>query len=109
VAAREEQLEPLVWNRLIVHGVLHGLPDLQQPGLLRERAVTTDAVDRPVARRRDEPGAWIVRRPVPRPALGCGGERVLRRFLGELEVAEEADQSREDTPPLVAKDLVEDR
>jgi hypothetical protein len=109
VAAREEQLEPLVGNRLIVHGVLHCLPDLQQPGLLPESAVAPDAVDRPVARRRDEPGARVVRRPVARPALGGCGERVLRGFLGELEVAEEADQSREDAPPLVAEDLVEDR
>jgi hypothetical protein len=41
--------------------------------------------------------------------LGGGGERVLGGLLGELEVAEEADQCREDASPLVAEDLVENR
>jgi hypothetical protein len=109
VAAGEDELEALVGYRLVVHGVLHGLRHLEQPRLRRERAVAPDAVDRPVARGRDEPGARVVGRPVPRPALGGGRERLLRGFLGELEVAEEADQRREDAPPLVAKDPVEDR
>jgi len=43
-----------------------------------------------------------------RPPLGCRRKRLLDGFLGELEVAEEADQSREDAPPLVAEDPVED-
>jgi hypothetical protein len=33
----------------------------------------------------------------------------LSGFLGEFEVAEEADQAREDAAPLVAEDLLEDR
>jgi hypothetical protein len=32
----------------------------------------------------------------------------LSSFLGEIEVAEEADQGGEDAAPLVAEDLVED-
>jgi hypothetical protein len=44
-----------------------------------------------------------------RPPLGRDRERVLRGFLGEVEVAEEADQGREDAAPLVAEDLLEDR
>jgi hypothetical protein len=48
-------------------------------------------------------------RPVARPPLGGRRERVLRGLLGELEVAEEADQGREDARPLVAEDLLEDR
>jgi hypothetical protein len=31
----------------------------------------------------------------------------LRRFLGELEVAEEADQLSEDPTPVLAEDLLE--
>jgi hypothetical protein len=31
----------------------------------------------------------------------------LRGFLGEIEVAEEADQRRKDTAPLLAEDLLE--
>jgi hypothetical protein len=34
---------------------------------------------------------------------------LLRGFLGEIEVAEEADQRCENTSPLVAEDPVEDR
>jgi hypothetical protein len=33
----------------------------------------------------------------------------LRGFLGEVEVAEEADQRGEDTAPMVAESLLEDR
>jgi hypothetical protein len=43
------------------------------------------------------------------PALGCDRERVLRGLLGEVEVAEEADQGGEDAAPLLAEDQVEDR
>ena len=46
---------------------------------------------------------------VARPALGRDRERLLRGFLGEVEVAEEADQGGEDASPLVAEDLLEDR
>jgi len=33
----------------------------------------------------------------------------LRGFLGEIEVAEETDETRDDAAPFVAKDLLEDR
>ena len=46
---------------------------------------------------------------VARPALRRDRERLLRGFLGEVEVAEEADQGGEDASPLVAEDLLEDR
>ena len=47
-------------------------------------------------------------RAVARPALGRDRERLLGGFLGEVEVAEEADQAGEDAAPLVAEDLLED-
>ncbi len=43
-----------------------------------------------------------------RPALGCDRKRLLRGFLGEIEVAEEADQRSEDAAPMVAERLLED-
>ncbi len=46
---------------------------------------------------------------VARPALRGDREGLLRGFLGEVEVAEEADQGSEDTAPLVAEGLLEDR
>ena len=51
----------------------------------------------------------MVGRPLSGPALGGDGERLLRGFLGEVEVAEEADRRSEDASPLVAEDLLEDR
>jgi len=50
----------------------------------------------------------VGRRPVERPAFGCDRECLLGSFLGEVEVAEEADQGGENAAPLVAEDLLED-
>jgi hypothetical protein len=46
--------------------------------------------------------------PVARPALGGDREGLLRGLLGEIEVAEEADQGGEDATPLLAEGLLED-
>ena len=44
-----------------------------------------------------------------RPSLRRERERFLRGFLGEIEVAEEADQCSEDIPPLFAEGALENR
>jgi hypothetical protein len=46
--------------------------------------------------------------PVARPALGGDREGLLRGLLGEIEVAEEADQGGEDATPLLAEGPLED-
>ena len=46
---------------------------------------------------------------VARPSVGGDGERLLRGFLGEVEVAEEADQGGQDAAPFLAEDLLERR
>jgi len=107
VAAGEEELEPLVGDGRVVHVVLHELGRVEQGGLRGERAIAADAVDGAVARRRDEPGAQVGGRPLAWPALGGDRERLLGGFLGEVEVAEEADQRREHAAPLVAEDPFE--
>jgi hypothetical protein len=109
VAAREDELEPLVRNRRLVQLVLRGLGYLEQARLRDQRALATDSVDRAVLRRRDEPGSRVRRRAVARPPLSRGRERLLGGFLGEVEVTEEADQGCDDAAPFVAKGLVEDR
>ena len=43
------------------------------------------------------------------PPLGGDGERLLGGFLGEIEVAEEADQGGEDASPLLAEDALDQR
>ena len=109
VTAREDELEPFIGERGRVHRVLHRLRHLEQAGLRDQRAVAADAVDGSVARGRDQPRAGVGRDPVPWPALRGDRERLLRGFLGEVEVAEEADQGSEDASPLIAEDLFEDR
>src|SRR5206468_6064440 len=79
----------------------------EQARLRGERAVAADAVDGAISGRCDQPPARIGRRPLTRPALGRDREGLLGGFLGEIEVAEEADQARQDAAPLVAEDLVE--
>jgi hypothetical protein len=66
-----------------------------------------DAVDRPVPGRGDQPGTGVGGLALARPALGGDRKGLRRGLLGEVEVAEEADQRREDTPPLVAEDVLE--
>jgi hypothetical protein len=73
-------------------------------GLGGEYAVAAEPVDRLVARGRDQPGPGIGGYAVPRPALSGDDEGFLADFLGEIEIAEEADQRRQDTPPFVAED-----
>ena len=107
VTAGEDELQSLVGDLRLVQLILLGLRHLEQAGLRRQRSIAPDAVDRPVAGRGQQPGARVVRRPVAGPALGGDRERLLGGLLGELEVAEEADQVGEDAAPLVAEDLLE--
>ena len=109
MAAREDELEPFVRDRHLIHLVLRRLRHLEQADLRRERAVAADPVDRPIARGRDQPGARVAGRPLAGPALGGDRERLLGGLLGEVEVAEEADQGGEDASPFVAECLLENR
>jgi hypothetical protein len=43
------------------------------------------------------------------PSVGGHRERLLRGFLGEVKVAEEADQGGQDAAPFLAEDLFERR
>jgi len=52
-------------------------------------------IDRLEPAGRHEPGPRIRRNAVNRPPLDRGCERFLNRLLGEIEVAEETDQSGE--------------
>src|SRR5207247_8241309 len=95
--------------RRLFHLVVGRLWQLEQLRLLEEGPLAADAVDRPVPRGRRQPGAGIGGGAFPWPTLGRNRERLLGGFLGEVEVAEEADQRREDAAPLLAEDLLEQR
>jgi hypothetical protein len=84
----------LRWRRIHAHHrpVLLGLVALQQlQGRLRARVTrcfATQPVDRAVARGGDDPARRRRRDAALRPALQCGGERVLHGFLGQGNIPE---------------------
>src|SRR3954451_19647983 len=109
MAAGEDELEALVRESRCL-GHLSGLRFQLAPKQLRlrlERALPPYAVDRAVARGRDQPSARLRRHAVARPALRRDRERLLCGFLGEVEVAEEADQRGQHTAPLLTEGLLE--
>ena len=86
---------------MVLRFVLRSLECLQRRQLLDlfgEARAASQAIDRLVPRRLNEPGARIVRQPRRRPLLESRRERLVNHLLGEVEVAEEADQCREDAP-----------
>ncbi len=112
VTAGEDQLQALVGKRALLHRflcgrVVDGLGYLEQARLGQQRAVAADAVDRTPASRRHEPAGGIRGRALDRPAFRGGRKCLLRGLLGEVEVAEEADERSEDAPPQLAEGLLE--
>jgi hypothetical protein len=108
VTAGEDELEALVGEGRLVHAVLRHERRVQQAGLRGQRPIAADAVDRAVARGGDQPARRVPRDAVARPALRRDRERLLRGLLGEVEVAEEADEGRENAAPRLAEGLLED-
>src|SRR5215207_1067575 len=106
MAAGEDEAQPFVGDRAHVVLLLGSklLQAGEQLGLSREGALAADAVDRAIPRGGNDPRGRVARRPVARPALECGRERVLHRVLGELEVAEDADQNRDGASPFLAEE-----
>jgi hypothetical protein len=49
----------------------------------------------------------VLGRPLAGPPLGRDRKRLLRGFLGTVDVAEEADQGREYPAPLALEDLLD--
>jgi hypothetical protein len=75
-------------------------------GLFRlQRSSPAQTVDRAVPSGGDDPGAGIRRDAVLGPSLGGDGERLLDGVLGEVEVAERADQDRDGAPELLPERL----
>jgi hypothetical protein len=51
----------------------------------------------------------VLRHPVTGPPLGRDRKGLLRGFLGEIDVTEEADQGRQDAAPLAPEDLLDQK
>ncbi len=111
MAAREDEPQAIVLDVLVEHGreVLGlGRQLLGQLVVERTRAPAhADAVDGLEAARRHEPGARVRGHAVARPLLDRGAKRLVQRFLGEVEIAEQADQRREHAPRFLAIDGVD--
>jgi hypothetical protein len=107
MAASEHKLESLICKGCVVHGVFGSGRCLEEAKLFGVSALATDAVDRPPPARCDEPRAWAAWRALAWPSLGGRGECLLRGFLGEVEIAEEADERSEDAAPFVTEDPLE--
>src|SRR5690606_15718488 len=62
-------------------------------------------VDRPVAGGRDDPTRWARWQALRGPPPDGLGERLLDRVLGDIDVAEDADQYRDRTAVLRPEDV----
>ena len=104
MAACEDQAQTLV-GEVVVHGL--GVVAGEELGLPLQRPLAPNPVDRSVPGRRDEPAGRVRRHALARPALERPLDGVPERVLGEVDVAEDADQGGEDTSVLLAEELRE--
>ena len=79
----------------------------EQPRLVLQRPLASDAVDGAVAPGGHQPRHRVLGRPLAGPPLGRDRKRLLGGLLGEIDVTEEADQGREDPAPLALEDLLD--
>ena len=110
MAAGEDQPQLVVVYALLI--ARHAVPrfGVELLGDLRQRCIEPSAppqaVDRLEAARRHEPRPGVRGHTVLRPTLDRRGEGVMQRLLGEVKVAEQADQGGENATRLGAVDGV---
>src|SRR5882757_5096564 len=113
MAAGKDQLQALVPDRAVVEvDLVHGRGQpivAEQSPLALERPLAAHTVDGVVSPRWHQPGHRVPRHPVPGPPLGRDGERLLGGFLREIDVAEKADQGRQDAAPLAPENLLDQK
>src|SRR3954447_13493171 len=96
MAAGEDQPQAVVVHWTLRLGRL--IAGMQQRRLrlaVVARGLPSQAVDRAVARRGDDPARRAGRQPALGPASDGLGEGVLHRVLGDVEVAEDAGENRD--------------
>ena len=119
MTAREDKAKPVVGEAAVApeaHVIL--LPSSVDEGgldlgeLQRLASGPTDPVKRPVARRRGDPCPGVARDAIPRPGLERGHERVGKRLLGQVEVAQDADERGQNAAGFITEgplDVLADR
>src|SRR5919201_2574572 len=107
MTAGEDQPQPLVGD--LVH-LVHAerLQGREHLDLLPAAAVASEAVDRPVTRGRDDPGAGVGRDALGRPTLQRDREGVLDGLLRDVEAAGDPDE-RGDRASRLASERAIDR
>jgi hypothetical protein len=124
MAAREDQAQPVVHER---HGIvcLTGIERRERRvpgecrtsgtrlapqllGLLDEAAPPADPVDRAIASGGRDPRSGIARHALLRPRFECPDERLLDGLLGEIEVAEDANERRDRPPGFLPEQAVDE-
>jgi len=111
VAAGEDQAQHVVAEGIFLLLRRYDLPrdlglGLEVPALRPEQDLPAQAIDRLVASDIDQPGARARRHACGRPLLEGRRERLLQGVLGELEIADKADQRREDATRLVPEHML---
>jgi hypothetical protein len=112
MAAGEDQPQAVVSDqwRVLWQGILLGgrwLERLELLLLLGAAALAPEPVDCLVARGGRDPGARVVRDAALGPDLQGDDEGLLDRVLGEVEVAENADQRGDRPSRLVAEQAID--
>jgi len=106
MATREDEPQTIVLELIIEHGrEVLGLGGQLLGQLVVERTqalARTDAVYGLEAARRHEPSARVRGHAFARPLLDRGSKCLVQRFLGDVEIPEQADQRREHTPRFFA-------
>jgi hypothetical protein len=77
-------------------------------GLVCQPACAAQAIERPVASRRQDPRGRTIRDATGAPRFKRGDKSFLDRLLGEVEIAREANQAGEDAARFLAKGPLDD-
>jgi hypothetical protein len=107
VRAGEDQPQAVVAHRPLL---LRLVADMREHGRgvpVGAGRLAAEAVDRAAPRGEDDPALRTGREPGPRPALHGDGERVLDRLLGDVDVAEDADEDGHRAAVLGAEDTLD--
>ena len=98
MTAREDQAQPVVLHRTDLGGRLVGRPrSVRRDVPIMSGGLAAQSVDGPVARRGDDPRPRIGGSAGLGPLRHGDGERLLNRILGDVDVAEGADQGGDGT------------
>ncbi len=107
MAAGEDEAQPVVRGERAAGGdrslhLVSLLSELRQA--VAEPCVASQPVDRPTARRGHQPGAGVAWQAVRGPVLERRDGRLLDQLLGQVPVAQDAHQRRDQASPLLAED-----